>query len=94
MIRDHIITYSPYIFIVGTVLFLLFKVYLIFSRQLTSEFKYLMANSFRIHNAQMLRNTFNEKHKRFFKRSNNINKVYLVFAAIVAIVYGIFSATV
>ena len=94
MLRDDILTYAPYIFVVGTLLFLLFKAYLIFSRKLTADFKYLMMNSFRIHSPQMLRNTFNEGHKRFFKRSNNINKIYLVFAAFTGIVYAIFYATV
>lgn len=93
MVRDAIIHYYPYVLVVFTLMYLLLKSYLIVSRKLTDEYGFLMMNSFKIHSKQMLRNTFNEPHKRFFKKSNNINKVFYVSVLAVTVVYMVMYAT-
>ncbi|MCB9046992.1 MAG: hypothetical protein H6550_12740 [Chitinophagales bacterium] len=52
----------------------------------------LFLNSFWFYNRVTVRNTFHEKLKEFYKRSNRINKIFYIIFAIVIVVYLLMKA--
>lgn len=86
MIRDLIIEISPAVIVILIIVFSIIKVSII-SVGLNKNYFSLFLNSFLIYNKVTIRNTFHEKLKEFYKRSNNINIVFYILIVLVLLLY-------
>lgn len=86
MIRDLIIEYSPTLIIALIIIFSVIKVSII-SISINKNYFSLFLNSFLFINRVTIRNTFHEKLKEFYKRSNNINVVFYTLIGIIVVLY-------
>lgn len=86
MIKDLIIDVSPFLLIGLFVLLLLVKASLI-SSSISKNYFSLLFSSLLFYNRVMVRNTFHEKLKEFYKRSNKINTVFYIAIGTVLAVY-------
>lgn len=86
MIRGLIIEYTPTVIIALIILFSIIKVSII-SISINKNYFSLFLNSFWFYNRITIRNTFHEKLKRFYKKSNSVNTVFYSILAVVLVLY-------
>lgn len=86
MIRDLIIEFSPLLIILLIVIFSFVKVSII-SMAINKDYFTLFLNSFLFYNKVTVRNTFHEKLKAFYIRSNKINTVFYTLIGIALVAY-------
>lgn len=91
MIRDLIIDISPWLIIILVILLSIIKVSII-SVSINKNYFSLFFNSFLFYNRVTVRNTFHEKLKEFYKRSNKINTIFYSVIAVVLAVYMLMRA--
>lgn len=91
MIRNLIIEFAPMLVILLIIIFTIIKVSII-SISMNKNYFSLFLNSFWFYNRVTVRNTFHEKLKEFYKRSNRINKIFYIIFAIVIVVYLLMKA--
>ncbi len=91
MIRDLIIEMSPALILVLIIVFSIVKVSII-SIGMNKNYFSLFLNSFWFYNRVTIRNTFHEKLKEFYRRSNKVNTVFYVLIAAVLVVYFLMKA--
>lgn len=91
MIRDLIIRMSPMFIVVLIVVFSIIKVSII-SIGMNRNYFSLFFNSFLFFSKVTIRNTFHEKLKDFYRRSNKINAVFYALIAIVLAFYFLMKA--
>lgn len=91
MIRDLIIDFSPWLIIILVILLSIIKVSII-SVSINKNYFSLFFNSFLFYNRVTVRNTFHEKLKEFYKRSNKINTLFYSVIAVILAVYMLMRA--
>lgn len=91
MIKSLIIDFSPAIIVALVILFSVIKVSII-SIELNKNYFSLFLNSFLFFNKVTIKNTFHERLKSFYKKSNKINAVFYVAIAFVGVVYFLMKA--
>lgn len=86
MYRNLILTYSPILLIVVFSIFVLLKFMAIISSGLNRNHLQLFVVSLFPFSRQVIRNTFHEKLKVFYKKSNTLNSIfYLIIVCILAV---------
>lgn len=91
MIRHLIIDVSPFLLLALVVLFCIVKASMI-TVSLNANFLSLFINSLGFYNRVTIRNTFHEKLKEYYRRSNKINKIFYALIASVLAVYVLMKA--
>lgn len=86
MIRDLIIDLSPILIVALLVLFTVIKLYMIVS-ELKKDYLSVFFSSLGFINKVQIRNTFHEKLKAYYKRSNQINTIFYPAITLVLVVY-------
>ncbi len=86
MIRDLIVEMSPVVIIILIVLLSIIKVSLI-SATVNRNYLSLFFTSFTIYNRVTVRNTFHEKLKEYYRRSNKVNTIFYVAIGFVVAIY-------
>lgn len=86
MVKDLIIDVSPFILIGLFVLLLVVKASII-SSSLSKNYFSLLFSSLLFFNKVTVRNTFHEKLKEFYKRSNKINTVFYIAIGVILAMY-------
>lgn len=84
MYRSIVLTYAPVLLIVLLGIFVLFKFMAIISSGLNRNYTQLFFVSLFPFSRQVIRNTFHEKLKKFYKKSNSLNNVFylLIFGVL------------
>jgi hypothetical protein len=90
MIRAHIIEYAPVLFIVMVGLFAFLKLVFINVYGLREDPLGLYLDSFRIYSSQVIKNTFYNKLKKYYKTSNSINSAFYSVFVLLWMVYFLF----
>lgn len=86
MYRNLILTYAPILLIVVFSIFVLLKFMAIISSGLNRNYVQLFFVSLFPFSRQVVRNTFHEKLKVFYKKSNTLNSIfYLIIVCILAV---------
>lgn len=91
MIRNLIIEIAPAIILVLIALFAIVKVSII-SVNLNKNYFSLFFNSLLFVNRVTIRNTFHEKLKDYYKKSNKVNAIFYVLIVIVLALYLLMKA--
>ncbi|MCB9064391.1 MAG: hypothetical protein H6551_04530 [Chitinophagales bacterium] len=91
MIKNLIIDFSPVVLVALFVLFSVIKVSII-SIELNKNYFSLFLNSFLFFNKVTIKNTFHERLKNFYRKSNKINTIFYVLFAIVIAMYILMKA--
>lgn len=91
MIRDLIIEYSPTLIIILIIAFSIIKVSII-SVSINKNYFSLFLNSFLFFNRVTIRNTFHEKLKEFYRKSNKINTVFYILIGATLVMYILMKA--
>ncbi len=91
MIRNLIVEIAPAIILVLIALFAIVKVSII-SVNLNKNYFSLFFNSLLFVNRVTIRNTFHEKLKDYYKKSNKVNAIFYVLIAIVLALYLLMKA--
>lgn len=86
MIRDLIIEFSPISLLILIVVFSLIKVSAI-SSSINKDYFSLFFNSFLFYNKVTIRNTFHERLKGFYQKSNKINTFFYTLIALNIVAY-------
>jgi len=92
MIRNLIVDNGPYILVLIILCFILSKVYLLFSKGLGKNFTELFYLSLIPISKQGIKNTFQEKVKKYYKTSNKVNYFFYIVFAFAGLVYGMMKA--
>ncbi len=90
MIRAHIIEYAPVLFIIMVGLFAFLKLVFINVYGLREDPLGLYIDSFRIYSSQVIKNTFYNKLKKYYKTSNSINSAFYSGFVLLWTVYFLF----
>lgn len=90
MIRAHIIQYAPVIFIILVGLFAFLKLIFINIYGLREDPLGLYIDSFRMYSSQVVKNTFHNKLKKYYKTSNSVNAVFYATFVLLWMVYFLF----
>ncbi|MBW7914850.1 MAG: hypothetical protein H3C54_14370 [Taibaiella sp.] len=91
MIRNLIIEMAPALILVLIALFAIVKVSII-SVSLHKNYFSLFFNSLLFFNRVTIRNTFHEKLKAYYKKSNKVNAIFYVLIVIVLALYLLMKA--
>lgn len=91
MIRNLIIDIAPVLLLVIIALFAIVKVSII-SVSLNKNYFSLFFNSLLFFNRVTIRNTFHERLKAYYKKSNKINTLFYLLILIVLGLYGLMKA--
>ena len=91
MIRNLIIEMAPALILVLIALFAIVKVSII-SVSLHKNYFSLFFNSLLFFNRVTIRNTFHEKLKEYYKKSNKVNAIFYVLIVIVLALYLLMKA--
>ncbi|HEY9178590.1 MAG TPA: hypothetical protein VIN07_12905 [Flavipsychrobacter sp.] len=91
MIRNLIIDVAPALILVLIALFAIVKVSII-SVSLHKNYFSLFFNSLLFFNRVTIRNTFHEKLKDYYKKSNKVNAVFYVLIAVILALYILMKA--
>lgn len=91
MIRNLIIEMAPAIIMVLIALFAIVKVSII-SVSLNKNYFSLFFNSLLFFNRVTIRNTFHEKLKAYYKKSNKVNAIFYVLIVVVLAFYLLMKA--
>jgi hypothetical protein len=91
MIRNLIIDIAPALIMVLIALFAIVKVSII-SVSLHKNYFSLFFNSLLFFNKVTIRNTFHEKLKAYYKKSNKVNAIFYVLIVIVLALYVLMKA--
>ncbi len=92
MIRNLIVENGPYFLGFIVLCFILTKIYLLFSKGLGRNFTELFYLSLIPISKQGIKNTFQEKVKKYYKTSNKVNYIFYGFFALAALLYGMMKA--
>lgn len=92
MIRSLIVDNGPYILGLIILFFIVSKVYLLFTKGLGKNFTELFYLSLIPISKQGIKNTFQEKVKKYYKVSNKVNYFFYIVFAVAALVYGMMKA--
>lgn len=90
MIRAHILEYAPILFIIMVGLFAFLKLVFINVYGLREDPLGLYLDSFRIYSNQVIKNTFYNKLKKYYKTSNSINSAFYAGFALLWLIYFLF----
>lgn len=91
MIRNLIIEMAPALILVLIALFAIVKVSII-SVSLHKNYFSLFFNSLLFFNRVTIRNTFHEKLKAYYKKSNKVNAIFYVLIVVVLALYLLMKA--
>lgn len=91
MIRNLIIDIAPILMIVMVAIFAIVKVSII-SVSLHKNYLSLFFNSLWFYNKVVIRNTFHERLKDFYKKSNKINSAFYTILVIILALYILMKA--
>ena len=91
MIRNLIIDIAPILMIVMVAIFAIVKVSII-SVSLHKNYLSLFFNSLWFYNKVVIRNTFHERLKDFYKKSNKINSAFYTILMIILALYILMKA--
>jgi len=86
MIRNLIIDMAPILIIVMVAIFAIVKVSII-SVSLHKNYLSLFFNSLLFYNKVTIRNTFHEKLKDYYRKSNKVNTIFYLLIAIILALY-------
>lgn len=86
MIRDLILEIAPILIIAVILIFSFMKISII-SVSLNKNYFELFFTSFLFFNKVTIKNTFHERLKRFYKRSNQLNKIFYSILAVIIAIY-------
>ncbi len=92
MIRSLIVENGPYILAFVLLSFFITKVYLLYSKGLGKNFTELFYLSLVPISKQGIKNTFQDKVKRYYKVSNKVNYFFYIVFAFAALIYGMMKA--
>lgn len=92
MIRTFIVDHMPLVLASVVVLFIVIKLYLIISKGLTGKVIDIFLVSLVPLSKQAIKNTFQEKVKRYYILSNKINTVFYVVLSAALLLYLLMKA--
>lgn len=92
MIRSLIVDNGPYILGLIILSFIITKIYLLYSKGLSKHFSEIFYLSLVPISKQGIKNTFQDKVKKYYKVSNKVNYFFYVLFASTALVYGMMKA--
>lgn len=88
MVRSLIVEFGPFALAFIVLLFIFTKAYIVYSRGLGKHFSDVFYISLVPISKQGIRNTFQEKVKRYYKVSNKVNYFFYTLFALCTLVYG------
>ncbi len=87
MVRNLIVEFFPLLFIGVLGIYVIMKLFAMVSAGISNKFFEIFLRSFLPYGKEQIRNTFHEKLKKYYVRSNKLNTVFYIALGIILAIF-------